>query len=70
MINFMVKTEDIKDFNFKTGKLYTIGEQKVTTPSSTVTTSKLIMDEAGIYEYDGKKHAANLIDEKNLMLLL
>ncbi|HLC50643.1 MAG TPA: BatA and WFA domain-containing protein [Candidatus Nanoarchaeia archaeon] len=64
MINFMVKTEDIKDFNFKTGKILTIGEQKVTTPSSTVTTSKLIMDEAGIYEYDGKKHASNLIDEK------
>ena len=64
LINFMVGAEDIKDFNFKTGKIMTISEQKVKTPSSTVTTSKLLMDEAGIYEFDNKKLAANLLDEK------
>ena len=64
IINFMVGTEDIKDFNFKTGKIATIGEQKVKTPSSTLTTSKLLMDEVGIYEFDNKKFAVNLLDEK------
>ena len=60
----MVGTEDIKDFNLKTGKIATIGEQKVKTPSSSLTTSKLLMDDVGIYEFDNKKFAVNLLDEK------
>ncbi|MBI2652221.1 BatA domain-containing protein [Candidatus Woesearchaeota archaeon] len=64
LINFMVGAEDIRDFNHKTGKIFTIGEQKVKTPSSTLTTSKLLMDEVGIYEFDNKKFAVNLLDEK------
>lgn len=64
LINFMVGAEDIRDFNFKTGKIAAISEQKVATPSSSYTTSKLLIDEAGIYEYDGKKYAANLLDDK------
>src|SRR3989338_6424997 len=64
LINFMAGAEDIRDFNFKTGRIAAINEQKVTTPSSSYTTSKLLMDEAGIYEYDGKKYAANLLDDK------
>ncbi|MBI2660171.1 BatA domain-containing protein [Candidatus Woesearchaeota archaeon] len=64
LINFMVGTEDIKDFNLRTGKIMTINEQKVKTPSSSLTTSKLLMDEAGIYEFNSKKFAVNLIDEK------
>ena len=64
LVNFMVKTQDIKDFNYKTGKIATIGEQKVKTPSSDLKTSKLLIDEAGIYEFDGKKIAANLLDDR------
>ncbi len=64
LINFMVGTEDIKDFNHKTGKIVAINKQNVKTPTSTVTTSKLLMDDAGIYEFDKKKFAVNLIDEK------
>ncbi len=64
LINFMIGTEDIKEFNHKTGKIITIGEQKVKTPSSSLVTSKLLMDEAGIYEFDNKKFAVNLLDEK------
>ncbi len=64
LINFMVGTEDIKEFNLKTGKIASIGEQKVKTPSATLTTSKLLMDEVGIYEFDNKKFAVNLLDEK------
>ncbi len=64
LINFMVGAEDIKDFNYKTGKIATFGEQKVKTPSSSLTTSKLLMDEVGIYEFDNKKFAVNLLDER------
>ena len=64
LINFMAGAEDIKDFNYKTGKIATISEQKVKTPSSSLTTSKLLMDEVGIYEFDNRKFAVNLLDEK------
>ncbi|MBI2107758.1 BatA domain-containing protein, partial [Candidatus Woesearchaeota archaeon] len=48
LISFVTGSEDIKDFNFKSGKIAIINEQKVTTPSSSYTTSKLLMDEAGV----------------------
>ena len=64
LVNFLVGAEDIKDFNYKTGKIVALREQKVSTPSGTLTTSKLLMDEVGIYEFDNKKIAVNLLDEK------
>ncbi|GEM_PF-460154 len=64
LLNFMVGAEDIRDFNYPTGKIFTVNEQKVTTPSQTMTASKLLMDEVGIYDFDNKKYAANLINEK------
>jgi len=62
LINFMAETEDIRDFNTKTGKIVTINQQKVKTPSISLTTSKVIFDEIGIYEFNNKKFAANLLD--------
>ena len=41
-----------------------INEQAVKTPSVTVTTNKLLLDEAGIYEFDNKKVAVNLANER------
>ena len=64
LVNYMAETENIRDFNSKTGKVITINEQRVKTPSSSLKTSKVIMDEAGIYEFDNKKFAANLLDEQ------
>ena len=64
LVNFMIGTEDIKDFNLKTGKIVTVNEQKIKTPSTSLTASKILLDEAGIYEFDGKKYAVNLLDEK------
>ena len=64
LINFLVGAEDIKEFNLKTGKIAAISEQSVKTPSSSLSTSKLLMDEIGIYEFSGKKYAVNLLDEK------
>ena len=64
LINFLAESEDINDFNFKTGSVVTIDEQKVKTPSVSLKTSKVLFDEVGIYEFNNKKFAANLLDEK------
>ena len=64
MVNFMAETESIYEFNYKAGKILTVPEQTVKTPSGKLKTSKLIMDEAGIYEFDDRKVAVNLLDEK------
>lgn len=64
LVNFLVGAEDINEFNLKTGKIATINEQSVKTPSSSLKTSKLLMDESGIYEFNGKKYAVNLLNEK------
>ena len=64
LINFMIGTEDIKDFNLKTGKIVTLNEQKIKTPSTSLTASKILLDETGVYEFDGKKYAVNLLNEK------
>jgi len=64
LVNFMIDQESINEFNYKAGKILTIPEQKVKTPSGTLKTSKLIMDEAGIYELDERKVAVNLLDEE------
>jgi len=64
IVNFVVEAEDIKDYNFRTGKIIVIDEQDVKTPHSTFKTSKLLLDEAGIYEYNQKKFAVNLLDDK------
>jgi hypothetical protein len=64
LINFMAETEDIRDFNAKTGKVVTIDQQRVKTPSSSFSTSRVIFDETGIYEFNNRKFAVNLLDEK------
>ena len=64
LINFMVGTEDIKSYNYQTGSIATFDEQQVKTPSATVTASKVILDEQGIYEFLGRKIAVNLLNEE------
>ncbi len=64
LLNFMAGTEDIKSYNYLTGNIVTFEEQEVKTPSSTVRANKLLLDEQGIYEFSGRKVAANLLNEK------
>lgn len=64
LINFLAETEDIREFNIKTGRVVTVDKQKVKTPTASLSTSRIIFDEAGIYEFNNKKFAANLLDEK------
>jgi hypothetical protein len=64
LINFMVKTEDINDYNYIAGTSIVIPEQRVRTPSSSIKTTKLLLDEHGLYEFNSKKVAVNMLDEK------
>ncbi|MBN1156453.1 BatA and WFA domain-containing protein [Candidatus Woesearchaeota archaeon] len=65
IIESLLNIQSIDEFNFKTGKVLAIENQKVNAPGGrTFTTSKLFLDAAGIYELDGKKIAANLLSEK------
>lgn len=64
LINYLTKTEDIRGYNQKGGSMVAIKEQEVKTPSAKITTKKLLLDEAGIYEFDNKKVAVNLLNEK------
>lgn len=63
LLEFMANGEE--DENLKTGNFLPLrGETRVKTPSTTVVTDRLFLDEAGIYELGGKKIAANLLDER------
>ncbi|MFH1324863.1 MAG: BatA and WFA domain-containing protein [Nanoarchaeota archaeon] len=64
IVNYLMKTENIRDYNYKGGKVVVISEQEVKTPSSRLKTNKVLLDELGIYEFDGKKIAVNLVNEK------
>lgn len=64
LVNFLVKSEDIKEFNIKSGRIIGIPQQNVKTPSGTLSTTNLIIDEIGIYEFNDKKYAVNLLNEK------
>ena len=64
LVNFLVGSEDIRDFNYKTGKIVTMNEQKIKTPSTTLTASKIILDEVGVYEFNNRRYAVNLLDDK------
>lgn len=63
VLNYLMKAEDISEYNYKGGRLLVINEQEVKTPSAKLTTNKLLLDEAGIYEFNGKKAAVNLVNE-------
>ena len=64
IITYLMKKEDVRDYNYKAGRLIVINEQKVKTPSSEITTNKLLLDESGIYGFDDKKIAVNLLNEE------
>jgi len=64
MMNFLVRTEDLSDYNFNTGRIIPVETQTVTLPSGEIETSKVFFDEAGIYQIGRKKIAASLLNEK------
>lgn len=64
LVNFLLGIENLNNFNLKTGSIMSFENEKtIRTPTGTVKTSKLILDNAGVYEIDGKKYTANLLSE-------
>ncbi|MCD4806516.1 MAG: BatA domain-containing protein [Methanococcoides sp.] len=64
VIAWLGGTGDIGDYNVQTGAVSALSkEQEVTTPSGSITTSRLLYDEVGVYEVAGKRIAVNLYDD-------
>ncbi|MBW3013045.1 BatA domain-containing protein [Candidatus Woesearchaeota archaeon] len=65
LLNHLARSEDLNDFNFKTGTILALGtRQTVEAPSGPVTTNNLLLDEVGVYTFEEKKIVANLANEK------
>lgn len=64
LLNSLVQTADINDYNFETGAILDVEKQIVKTPSKKTKTSTIFFDEAGIYEFNDKKIAVNMLDEE------
>jgi len=65
LLNHLARSEDLNDYNYKTGTILALGSrQSVQTPSGTVTTNNLLLDEVGPYILEGRKIVANLANEK------
>jgi len=69
LVNWITDVPDVKDSNRKTGETVHLGVTAVvTTPSTTLTTSVLRLDEAGIYSFLGRSLAANMYDPRESSL--
>lgn len=64
VLKFLVQREDIREYNHATGKILVIEQQNVKTPSGSIKTDRLLMDDNGFYELKERTIAANLLSEK------
>jgi len=63
LLHSLVKIEDIDLYNRKTGVIESFHKQLVKTPSESIVASNLLIDEVGIYEFNNRKVAVNLLNE-------
>ena len=69
MVNWITGVPDIIEANRKTGEIIHLGETTpVETPSTSLATSNLLLDEVGVYRFSGKAVAANMYDPKESSL--
>jgi hypothetical protein len=69
MINWATDVPDISQSNRKTGEIIHLGEPvPVQTPSTSLTTSSITLDEVGVYRFLGNTVAANMYDPKESSL--
>ncbi|VVB91238.1 Uncharacterised protein [uncultured archaeon] len=65
MLEWITGSLDVSEYNAKTGQYINLpARETVKTPSESVTTELLLLDEVGIYNLPGKDVAVNLYDEK------
>ena len=69
MVNWITDVPDIMQSNKKTGEMILLGETAlVETPSTSLTASSLLLDEVGVYRFQGKAVAANMYDPQESSL--
>ena len=62
LTDFLTKTENLGDFNFRTGHLEAVGTQTVETPLGTQKTDRVLFDKAGYYSYNQRTASASLLN--------
>ncbi|MGB5099386.1 MAG: BatA domain-containing protein [Methanothrix sp.] len=69
MVSWITDVPDITEANRKTGEIIHLGETaQVETPSTSLAASTLLLDEVGVYRFQGKAVAANMYDLKESSL--
>jgi hypothetical protein len=69
MVSWITDVPDIIEANRKTGEIIHLGETaQVETPSTSLAASTQLLDEVGIYRFQGKALAANMYDPKESSL--
>lgn len=65
LIEWIGGVGDISDYNLETGTFTSLSKtEEIRTPTKIVTTDRMLYDEVGTYEIDGKKIAVNLYDDR------
>lgn len=69
MVSWITGVPDILQSNQKTGEMIHLGETVlVETPSTSLTASSLLLDEVGVYRFQGRTVAANMYDPQESSL--
>ncbi|HHV23844.1 MAG TPA: hypothetical protein GXX65_04700 [Methanosarcina sp.] len=65
LVQWLGGTGDISEYNLETGTQTSLSKtEEIRTPTKTFTSSRILFDEAGIYELAGKKIAVNFYDDR------
>jgi hypothetical protein len=69
MVDWITGVPDLAEANKKTGEIIRLGDAGlIQTPSTTLSASSLMLDEVGIYRYQGRTVAANMYDPRESSL--
>ena len=67
MVNWITGVPDISQSNQKTGEMIHLGETaQVEAPSTSLATSNLLLDEVGVYHFQGRAVAANMYEQQTM----
>lgn len=65
IVDFAIGAQDINNFNHRTGTVLQLPtEQWVKTPSGNAKGTRILMDEAGLFDVGGVYHTANLLSDR------
>ncbi|MFH1181442.1 MAG: hypothetical protein V1702_00625, partial [Candidatus Woesearchaeota archaeon] len=64
LINYLMKRENLAEYNFKTGMTMAVQEQQVKTPEGSLKTERIAFTSIGEYEFEGKRAVASLLNAK------